>query len=73
MAPDRKPWLRPYDLAANALRTWGIRHVPPDHLLREVFETCPDFSAARRRLETTPVARPVIFTLVGCKRGECCA
>ena len=68
----RKPWLRPYDLAANALRTWGIRHVPPDHLLREVFETCADFGAARRRLETTPVARPVIFTLVGCKRGECC-
>ncbi len=68
----RKPWLRPYDLAANALRTWGIRHVPPDHLLREVFETCPDFGAAKRRLETTPVARPVIFTLVGCKRGERC-
>jgi hypothetical protein len=68
----RKPWLRPYDLAANALRTWSIRHVPPDHLLRDVFETCPDFSAAKRRLETTPVARPVIFTLAGCKRGECC-
>jgi hypothetical protein len=46
--------------------------VPPDHLLRDVFETCPDFSAAKRRLETTPVARPVIVTLAGCKRGECC-
>jgi hypothetical protein len=68
----RKPWLRPYDLAANALATWRIRHMPPDHLLREVFETCPDFSAARQRLETTPVARPVIFTLAGCKRGERC-
>ena len=68
----RKPWLRPYDLAANALRTWGIRHIPPDHLLRDVFETCRDFSEAKQRLETVPVARPVIFTLVGCKRGERC-
>ena len=68
----RHPWLRPYDLAMNALRTWRIRFIPPDHLLREVFETCNDFGAARQRLETTPVARPVIFTLVGCERGERC-
>jgi len=68
----RKPWLRPYDLAANALGTWGIRHTPPDHLLREVFETCGNFGEAKRRLETAPVARPVIFTLVGCERGERC-
>jgi hypothetical protein len=68
----RKPWLRPFDIAANAARTWGIRHCPPDHLLREVFETCRDFGAARRRLETEPIARPVIFTLVGCERGERC-
>ena len=68
----RKSWLRPYDLAANALRTWAIRHPPPDHLLREVFETCCSFAAARRRLETTPMARPAIFTLVGCERGERC-
>ncbi len=68
----RRPWLRPYDLAANARRTWSIRHVPPDHLLREVFETCRDFAEAKQRLESVPVARPVIFTLVGCKRGEHC-
>jgi hypothetical protein len=68
----RKPWLRPYDLAVNALRTWPIRFRPPDHLLREVFETCRDFDAAKRRLETVPVARPVIFTLIGCERGERC-
>jgi hypothetical protein len=68
----RRPWMRPYDLVANALRTWRIRHGPPDHLLREVFETCRDFTAARRQLETVPVARPVIFTLVGCQRGERC-
>ncbi len=68
----RQPWLRPYDLAMNALQTWPIRFYPPDHLLREVFETCRDFDAARRRLETVPVARPVIFTLIGCDRGERC-
>src|SRR5882672_6073938 len=68
----RKPWLRPYDLAANALRTWRIRSCPPDHLLREVFETCHDFGEAKRRLETVPIARPVIVTLIGCERGERC-
>src|SRR5712691_6275438 len=68
----RKPWLRPYDLALNALRTWSIRHIPPDHLLRHAFETCGSFAEAKRVLETTPVARPVIFTLAGCARGERC-
>jgi hypothetical protein len=68
----RKPWLRPYDIAANALRTWRIRSCPPDHLLREVFETCRDFGEAKRRLETVPTARPVIVTLIGCERGERC-
>jgi hypothetical protein len=68
----RKPWLRPYDIAANALRTWRIRFCPPDHLLREVFETCRDFGAARRRMETAPIARPAIFTLISCERGERC-
>jgi hypothetical protein len=61
-----------YDLAANALRTWPIRFRPPDHLLREVFETCRDFAQAKHRLETVPVARPVIFILVGCASGERC-
>ena len=41
------PWLRPYDLALNALRTARIRFIPPDHLLREVFETCSTFAEAR--------------------------
>jgi hypothetical protein len=66
------PWLRPYDLALNALSTRRLRFIPPDHLLRQVFETCGSFGEARQRLETTPVARPVIYTLVGCRRGERC-
>jgi hypothetical protein len=68
----RKPWLRPFDIAVNGLRTWCIRYCPPDHLLREVFETCADFAAARRQLENAPLGRPAIFTLVGCRRGERC-
>ena len=68
----RQRWLRPYDLALNALQTWPVRFCPPDHLLREVFETCRDYGAAKGRLETVPVARPVIFTLIGCERGERC-
>jgi hypothetical protein len=68
----RHPWLRTYDLALNAARTWRIRSIPPDHLLRQVFETCKTFADARLRLETTPVARPVIYTMIGCSPGERC-
>jgi hypothetical protein len=69
----RHPWLRPYDLARNAAHTWWrVRHIPPDHLLRLVCENARTYADARRMLETVPVARPVIFTLAGCARGECC-
>jgi hypothetical protein len=68
----RHPWLRPCDMALNAIRTWRIRHIPPDHLLRNVFETCRSYGEARHRLESTPVARPVIYALVGCEAGERC-
>jgi hypothetical protein len=68
----RRPWLRPYDIALNARQTWGIRSIPPDHLLREVFETCKTFGEAKNRLETAPIARPVIYTLVGCYHSERC-
>jgi hypothetical protein len=68
----RHPWLRPYDLATNAIRTWTIRHMPPDQMLRQVFETCATYDEARHMLETIPIARPVIFTLAGCRPGESC-
>jgi hypothetical protein len=66
------PWLRPLDIALNAIRTWRIRLIPPDHLLRSVFESCRDFGEARHRLQTTPIARPAIFSLAGCEPGEHC-
>jgi hypothetical protein len=66
-------WLRLCDLAANAVATWADKgRLPPDQLLRLVFERCGDYGAARRMLESTPVARPAIFTLVGCAAGERC-
>ena len=69
----RHPWLRPYDFAANALDVWACSGcVPPDQLLRRTFETCDGYAAARRLLERTPVARPVIYTLVGCAAHERC-
>jgi hypothetical protein len=69
----KHPWLRPLDIAANAIETWVcVRHMPPDHLLRLAFETCRTYAEARRLLETVPVARPVIFTLAGCARGDRC-
>jgi len=68
----RHPWLRLYDIAANAVNTWRTRHIPPDQLLRHVFEDCAGFEQARERLETTPIARPVIYTLAGSFPGERC-
>ncbi len=68
----RHPWLRSFDIALNAVATRQVRFIPPDHLLRHVFETCGSFDEAHQRLETTPVARPVIYTLAGCRSGERC-
>lgn len=44
----------------------------PAHLLRQVFETAPDYETARQMLAQTPVAAPVIFTLTGTVPGEAC-
>lgn len=66
-------WLRPYDYAANAIgAARSAERIPPDQLLRRAFESCANFDAARRLLESTPVARPVIYTLVGCATHERC-
>jgi hypothetical protein len=68
----RHKWLRFYDMARNAVATWSVRDVPPDQLLRQAFETCGSFAEAKRHLQTVPIARPAIFTLVGCRPGERC-
>ncbi|HQS14605.1 MAG: hypothetical protein B7Y08_18965 [Rhodospirillales bacterium 24-66-33] len=74
-APMRRRWRTPVllwlDYVLNALA--GLRssgRLPPEHLLRHVFETCASFDEAQHLLETAPVARPVLFLLVGTKPGE---
>ena len=57
---------------AEALRIVGAPHVPAMHLLRQVFETAPDYASARAALETTPLANAALFTLVGLAPGETC-
>jgi hypothetical protein len=37
-----------------------------------VLETCRDYGEARTVLECTPIARPVIYTLAGCRPDERC-
>jgi hypothetical protein len=65
--------LRLYDFGVNAVATMRhARAIPPDQLLRRVFEEAGDYHDAKTMLETTPVARPVIFTLAGCRAGERC-
>lgn len=64
-------WLRWLDHAINPLGALlRSGREPPEHLLRRVFESCPTFAAARHLLETAPVARPVLFSLVGAAPGE---
>lgn len=74
-APMRRRWRTPLllwlDYALNALD--GLRgrgRLPPEHVLRQVFETCATFDEAQKMLEKTPVARPVLFMLAGCRPGE---
>lgn len=74
-APMRRRWRMPallwLDYALNALSGLrGTGRLPPEHLLRHVFETSTSFDEARHLLETVPVARPVLFMLVGTQPGE---
>lgn len=65
--------LRPLDYLLNAMNTYrNVRFAPPDHVLRQVFETAPDFAEAKRMLATIPLARPVLYALIGTAPGENC-
>jgi len=60
------------DWAVARARVWRRAALPAAHLLRRVFETAPDYAAARRQLAGTPIALPAIFTLAGAAPGEGC-
>jgi hypothetical protein len=67
----RANMLRPVDYIRNLSRTLlRERGMPPLHLLRHVFETARDFPQALTMLSEVEIARPVLFTLVGCAPGE---
>ena len=57
---------------AGRLKTGARLALPPVHLLRRVFETATDYSAAVALLSMTPLAVPAIFTLSGSRPGEAC-
>jgi hypothetical protein len=68
---NRLAWLLWLDYAINAIAALlQARRPPPEHVLRRAFETCSTFDEACRLLRTAPVARPVLFTVVGCAPGE---
>ncbi|MGF1608492.1 MAG: hypothetical protein ACFCUQ_03795, partial [Kiloniellales bacterium] len=62
----------PVGWAAGRLRVWRSQGLPPAHLLRQVFESCRDYAAARAALTETPIALPAIFILAGARAGEGC-
>jgi len=64
--------LMPLDWAINRGRVWRNGGLPPAHLLRRVFETCPDYRAAKVALCGTPLALPAIFLLAGPNPGQGC-
>jgi len=70
-APLRKRTpLKAIDWALDRHGLWRSRALPPGHLLRRVFDTAPDFAAAKAMLAETPLALPAIFSLAGPERGE---
>jgi len=54
----RHPWLRAYDIVLNARRTWSLQHIPPDQLLRQVFEQCDSFAEAKAARANRPGGAP---------------
>jgi hypothetical protein len=65
--------LRYADYAVNAIRTLvRVRHAPPAHVLRQVFETAGGYAEARAMLVRIPVARPVLISLTGRRPDESC-
>lgn len=64
--------LMPLDWAVERGRVWRTAGLPPAHLLRRAFETCPDYAAARTLLAETPLALPALFVLSGLAPTEGC-
>ncbi|HEY4162598.1 MAG TPA: hypothetical protein VGM59_05995 [Dongiaceae bacterium] len=57
--------LRPVDWVLERVRLGPRTAIPATHLLRRVYEICPDFDAALAMLRETPIAHAGLFTLAG--------
>ena len=68
----KRAGIRAIDWLLSKRDVWRSHHVQPIHLLRRVFEEAPDFAAARRLLEATPICTPAIYTLAGVRASEAC-
>ena len=60
------------DWMQNRLAVAATNALPPPHLLRQVFETAPDYDTAKTILCKAPIAVPAIFILSGTTRGQAC-
>lgn len=58
-----------FDWLRNRIETEKSTALPPAHLLRQVFETAPDYATAKQMLAATPLALPAIFILTGIEEG----
>lgn len=50
---------------ANRVLAGRSSAIPPDHLLRQVFDTCRSFDEAVRLVRDTPISMPAIITIAG--------
>jgi hypothetical protein len=70
---SKSPALLPADFMLNGIETWRRDgRWPVAHLLRRAFDTCGSFEEAVELLTRTPVAKPVLFSIVGAEPGEGC-
>ena len=72
-APMRRHGLTyPGNWLKNRTLVFRQSTLPPEHLLRQVFEEAANFEEAKERLCKTPVALPVIYILAGVQPDEGC-
>ena len=72
--PPFRKWTRScwVDWVINRGRLLASKHMPPAHLLRDVFDTCATYDEAKERLTETPLAMPAFFTLSGTNPDQSC-
>jgi hypothetical protein len=62
----------PIEWVMRRIAVWRSGALPPSHLLRQVFETCETYDAAKSALLETPLCMPAFFVLAGVEPGQGC-